>query len=247
LERNEKPVTIKKKQATRKMDKIFLVEDDANFGGVLKAYLEMDNYEVTWVNDGQKAIDSYEKGKYSICILDVMLPNVDGFSIAKKIKEIEENIPLIFLTAKTLREDVLQGYQIGADDYITKPFDSEVLLYKIKAILKREKTEKLNPINEEVFIIGEYNFNYPLRQIKYQAETIKLSPKEADLLKMLCLSGNQVLSRAEALKTIWGDDNYFTTRSMDVYVSKLRKYLKKDPKVEIENIHSSGYRLLIKI
>ena len=224
-------------------DKIFLVEDDANFGGVLKAYLEMDDYDVTWIDDGQKAIDSFEKDKYSICILDVMLPNVDGFSIAKKIKEMEENIPLIFLTAKTLREDVLEGYQIGADDYVTKPFDSEVLLYKIKAILKREKTEKLKPLNEELFIIGDYNFNYPLRQIKYRAEIIKLSPKEAELLKMLCLAGSKVMSRTEALQKIWGDDNYFTTRSMDVYVSKLRKYLKKDPKVEIENIHSSGYRL----
>jgi len=227
-------------------DKIFLVEDDTNFGGVLKAYLEMDNYYVTWIDDGQKAIDSFEKDQYSICILDVMLPNVDGFSIAKSIKEVEENIPLIFLTAKTLREDVLEGYQLGADDYITKPFDSEVLLYKIKAILKREKTEKLKHVDEELFIIGDYHFNYPLRQIKYQSDTIKLSPKEAELLKMLCLSGNKVLSRVEALQKIWGDDNYFTTRSMDVYVSKLRKYLKKDPKVEIENIHSSGYRLLLK-
>ncbi len=228
------------------MDKIFLVEDDTNFGGVLKAYLEMDNYEVTWIDDGQKAIDAYEIGKYCICILDVMLPNVDGFDIAKKIKEVEQNIPLIFLTAKTLREDILQGYQLGADDYITKPFDSEVLLYKIKAILKREKTEKIEPINEEVFIISDYTFNYPLRQIKYQAEIIKLSPKEADLLKMLCQSGNKILSRIETLQAIWGDDNYFTTRSMDVYISKLRKYLSKDPKIEIENIHSSGYRLIVK-
>lgn len=227
-------------------DKIFLVEDDPNFGGVLKAYLEMDNYDVTWVNDGQKALNTFEKDKFSICILDVMLPYVDGFSIAKKIKEIEENVPLIFLTAKTLREDVLQGYQLGADDYITKPFDSEVLLYKIKAILKREKTEKLKTVRDEIFIIGDYSFNYPLRQIKYQAESIKLSPKEADLLKMLCVSGNSVLSRIEALQSIWGDDNYFTTRSMDVYISKLRKYLKKDTRVEIENIHSSGYRLLVK-
>lgn len=228
-----------------KQDKIFLVEDDPNFGGVLKAYLEMDNYEVTLVNDGKDAIEVFEKDTYSICILDVMLPNVDGFTIAKKIKEIEDNIPLIFLTAKTLRDDVLQGYQLGADDYITKPFDSEVLLYKIRAILKREKTEKLQSPDDEIFIIGDYQFNYPLRQIKYRAENIKLSPKEANLLKMLCVSGNKVLSRVEALQAIWGDDNYFTTRSMDVYISKLRKYLKNDTRVEIENIHSSGYRLRV--
>lgn len=228
-----------------KQDKIFLVEDDPNFGGVLKAYLEMDNYEVKWIDDGKEALNAFEKDTYSICILDVMLPNVDGFSIAKKIKELEDNMPLIFLTAKTLREDILQGYQIGADDYITKPFDSEVLLYKIKAILKREKTEKLQSPNDEIFIIGDYQFNYPLRQIKYQTNSIKISPKEADLLKMLCVSGNKVLPRIEALQKIWGDDNYFTTRSMDVYISKLRKYLSKDARVEIENIHSSGYRLMV--
>jgi len=225
--------------------KIFLVEDDLNFGGVLKSYLEMDDFEVTWIDDGLKAVLAFEASKYSICILDVMLPNLDGFSIAKKIKEIQNDIPLIFLTAKTLREDVLQGYKIGADDYITKPFDSEVLIYKIKAILKREGNDYVKSAKEGLFNIGKFDFNYPLRQISFENESQKLSPKEAELLKMLCLKKAEIMSRKEALVAIWGDDNYFTTRSMDVYITKLRKYLKKDPAIEIENIHSSGYRLRV--
>lgn len=223
---------------------IFLVEDDLNFGGVLKSYLEMDNFNVTWVDDGQKAIAAFKNSVYSLCILDVMLPNMDGFSIAKKMKELRPETPLIFLTAKTLKADILHGYQLGADDYITKPFDSELLLYKIKAIIKRNKDEHLD-LKEEKYAIGKYTFDYFVRQITNQDINIKLSPKEADLLKMLCLSKDKVLMRAETLKTIWGDDNYFTTRSMDVYISKLRKYLKDDPNVEIENIHSSGYRLRV--
>jgi len=222
--------------------KIFLVEDDVNFGGVLKSYLEMDNFDVTWVDDGQKAIAVFKDNDYSICILDVMLPNMDGFSIAKKIKEIRPEMPLIFLTAKTLKADMLHGYQLGADDYITKPFDSELLLYKIKAIIKRNKNEQVNS-KDEIYEIGKYSFDYFVRQIVYKDINIKLSPKEADLLKMLCVSKEKILLRSDALKTIWGDDNYFTTRSMDVYISKLRKYLKDDPSIEIENIHSSGYRL----
>ncbi len=225
--------------------KIFLVEDDPNFGGVLKSYLEMDDFEVTWVDDGLEAVSAFEAGKYAICILDIMLPNLDGFSIAKKIKAVQSDIPLIFLTAKTLREDVLQGYKIGADDYITKPFDSEVLIYKIKAILKRESNDFIKSVKEGLFKIGQFDFNYPHRQIIFENETQKLSPKEAELLKMLCLKKGEIMSRKEALVSIWGDDNYFTTRSMDVYITKLRKYLKKDPTLEIENIHSSGYRLRV--
>ena len=225
---------------------IFLVEDDQNFGGVLKSYLEMDDFKVTWVDDGLESVSAFEANKYSICILDIMLPNLDGFSIAKKIKEIQGDIPLIFLTAKTLREDILEGYKIGADDYITKPFDSEVLLYKLKAILKRESNGCIKSIKDGLFSIGKFDFNYPLRQISFEDENKKLSPKEADLLKMLCLKKGEIMSRNEALVAIWGDDNYFTTRSMDVYITKLRKYLKKDPSIEIENIHSSGYRLRVK-
>jgi two-component system, OmpR family, response regulator len=224
---------------------VFLVEDDPNFGGVLKAYLEMNNYEVYLVDDGKHALTAFRKGIYSICILDVMLPNVDGFSLAKKIKETEPEIPLIFLTAKSLKSDQITGYQLGADDYITKPFDSEVLLYKIKAVLKRDKFDYLADNHGNIFEIGQYSFDYHLRQIMLGEHVEKLSPKEAELLKLLCLAENKVLPRNHALKAIWGDDNYFTTRSMDVYITKLRKYLKKDSRIEIENIHGSGFRLRI--
>jgi two-component system, OmpR family, response regulator len=226
--------------------KIFLVEDDPNFGGVLKAYLEMNNFEVNLIDDGLHAAKSFRKGENSICILDVMLPNLDGFNLAKKIREIEADIPLIFLTAKSLKADQITGYQIGADDYITKPFDSEVLLYKIKAVLKREKPVKNPKPLRELYELGFYRFNYTLRHIMHLDITVKLSPKEAELLKMLIDAEGSVLSRSEALKTIWGDDNYFTTRSMDVYITKLRKYLKEDPSIEIENIHGTGFRLLIR-
>ncbi len=175
-----------------------------------------------------------------------MLPYLDGFSLAKKIKETEPEIPLVFLTAKSLKQDQIHGYQLGADDYITKPFDSEVLLYKIKAILKREKTDNHGHEDRYEFEIGCYHFDYNLRKITYQDHVIKISPKEADLLKMLCMAEGKILPRKETLKTIWGDDNYFTTRSMDVYITKLRKYLKDDPCIEIENIHGTGFRLLIK-
>jgi len=224
---------------------IFLVEDDLNFGGVLKAYLEMNNYQVFLVDDGKNALNLFKSGIYSVCILDVMLPNLDGFSLARKIKETEPDIPLIFLTAKSLKADLIQGYQVGADDYITKPFDSEVLLYKIKAILKRDKFGKTGKNEQEIYQIGKYLFNFNLRKISYKDKTDKISPKEAELLKMLCMADGNVLSRNIALKEIWGDDNYFTTRSMDVYITKLRKYLKDDPLIEIENIHGTGFRLRI--
>ncbi|MBN1253259.1 MAG: response regulator transcription factor [Bacteroidales bacterium] len=223
------------------MSKIFLVEDDLSFGSVLKSYLELDDFSVNWINDGLEAVSAFEPNIYDICILDVMLPNLDGFSIAKKIKLIQNDIPLIFLTAKSLKEDFVEGYKIGADDYITKPFDSELLLYKIRAILKRDSSIKEK---EQIkFEIGEFYFDYFSRIIKHDDKIKKLSPKEADLLKLLCINKNKILSRSEALLKIWGDDNYFTTRSMDVYITKLRKYLKDDKLIEIENIHSSGFRL----
>lgn len=222
---------------------IFLVEDDENFGSVLKSYLEMNNFKVTWIKDGANAIASFQSQEFDFCILDIMLPNLDGFTIAKKIKIINPEIPTIFLTAKTLKEDVLQGYKLGADDYVTKPFDSEVLLYKIKAIIKRNSEQK----NEaSKFIIGKYNFDSELRNLSIDGCSVKLSPKESELLKMLCLHKNKILGRDKALNKIWGEDGYFTARSMDVYVTKLRKYLKDDPTLEIENIHGSGFILKIK-
>jgi len=174
-----------------------------------------------------------------------MLPHVDGFTIARELRKSHPSTPLIFLTAKTLKADIVEGFQSGADDYITKPFDSEVLLFKVRAILKRN-TETMNRQKQQEFVIGSYQFNAHLRTITRGEESKRISPKESDLLRLLCVEMNNVLPRELALRTIWGDDNYFTTRSMDVFVSKLRKYLAEDPRIEIENIHGTGYRLMVK-
>lgn len=223
--------------------KIFLVEDDQNFGMVLKSYLEIHGFYVDWIDDGGKAFSRFQEDSFDICILDVMLPKKDGFTIAKEIRMVNENIPLIFLTAKVLKDDVLKGFDVGADDYITKPFDSDVLLHKIKAILKRNKTRE--QVDQNEFQIGKYLFNYKLRAIYLNNIETKMSPREAELLKMLCQAENNLLPRKKVLLAIWGDDSYFNTRSMDVYITKLRKYLKEDPRIEIVNIHGSGYRLTI--
>ena len=223
---------------------IFLVEDDLSFGSVMKSYLELNDYQVTWVDDGKYALSKFRNGKFQICILDVMLPNIDGFTIGSEIRSIDKDIPMIFLTAKNLKEDILKGYQLGADDYITKPFDSEVLLCKISAIIKRQST---GPVREEVvFSIGTYQFDSKLRQITRENQVQKLSPKEANLLKLLCQNRNELVPREMALRKIWGDDGYFTARCMDVFVTKLRKFLSDDPAVEIRNIHGSGFMLEVK-
>ena len=223
---------------------IFLVEDDLSFGAVLKSYLEINDFEVDWIDDGQHALNQFKKTSFDICILDVMLPNVDGFTIGAEIRKINPGIPILFLTAKNLREDVLKGYRIGADDYITKPFDTEVLIFKLKAILKRQTGVQSK--ESDLYQIGGYQFDFKLRTIEHDTKKQKLSPKEAELLKMLCDNQNELLPRETALKEIWGDDGYFTTRSMDVYLTKLRKLFADDPSVEIRNIHGSGFLLEIK-
>lgn len=223
---------------------IFLVEDDLSFGAVLKSYLEINDFEVDWVDDGKHAVNKFRNSNFDICILDVMLPNVDGFTIAAEIRAINPSVPILFLTAKNLRDDILKGYKTGADDYITKPFDTEVLIFKLKAILKRKSGQPQN--ESEFFQIGNYLFDYKLRTIEHENRKQKLSPKEAELLKMLCENQNELLPRETALKKIWGDDGYFTTRSMDVYLTKLRKIFTNEPTVEIRNIHGSGFMLEIK-
>lgn len=222
---------------------IFLVEDDLSFGAVLKSYLELNDYEVTWVDDGKRAMEKFNTGIYKIAILDVMLPNIDGFTIGTEIRKINKDIPMIFLTAKTLKEDILKGYNVGADDYITKPFDTEVLLCKIQAIIKRQSTTQANI--DVIFEIGTYRFDSKLRHIERNAVKQKLSPKEAELLKLLCQNKNDLLPRETALRKIWGDDGYFTARSMDVFITKLRKYLADDPNIEIRNLHGSGFMLQV--
>ena len=229
--------------------KILLVEDDQNFGDVLRSYLEMHEYNVELAKDGEEGLIKYNKGEYDLCILDVMMPKKDGFTLAKEIRENDQNIPIIFLTAKSLKEDVLEGFKIGADDYITKPFNSEELLLRVQAILRRSGAKPEVEEDVKEFKIGSFHFNYPLRILTYtgsDGETHKdnLSPKEAHLLKMFCMHKNDVLPRSKALTKIWGEDNYFTARSMDVFVTKLRKYLSKDDKLEIVNIHGNGFRLI---
>ena len=225
--------------------KILLVEDDPNFGTVLKDYLALNDYDVTHVKDGLDGLISFKNDDFDICILDVMMPKKDGFSLAKDIRSVNKDIPIIFLTAKSMKEDILKGYQVGADDYLNKPFDSEVLLYKIKAILQRKEADISNEDNQFEFEIGGFHLNSKLRQLSFKGgEPRKLSPKENKLLKLLALYKNDLLPREMALTKIWRDDNYFTSRSMDVYIAKLRKYLKLDEKVEIINIHGEGFRLV---
>jgi len=223
--------------------KIFLVEDDLSFGSVLKSYLELNDFNVEWVDDGKFAVDHFRKGVFDICILDVMLPHVDGFTIASEIRKINTIIPIVFLTAKKLKDDVLKGYGAGGDDYITKPFDTDILLAKIRAILARHDYQTGT---KDIFEIGKFIFNARLRTLTSGDDEKKLSPKEAQLLELLAVSPNALISREMALKKIWGTDDYFTARSMDVYITKLRKYLSEDPRLHIKNIHSAGFQLIIR-
>ncbi|KOH46663.1 response regulator transcription factor [Sunxiuqinia dokdonensis] len=226
------------------MDKkhhLFLLEDDLSFGAVLKSYLELNDFEVTWVDDGSRALERFRSTPFDLCLLDVMLPHVDGFTVGAEIRKIDKQVPFIFLTAKSLKEDVLRGFSIGADDYITKPFDTEVLICKIKAILNRNG--QIKQVRSVQHQLGNYLFDVPLRKISIGEKQQTLSPKEADLLEMLCLNKNELLPRETALLKIWGDDGYFTARSMDVYITKLRKYLADDSSIEIKNVHGSGFLL----
>lgn len=232
--------------------KILLVEDDRNFGDVLRSYLEIHNYEVDLAVDGIDGFEKFRRSPYDLCILDVMMPRKDGFTLAKDIRSKNSDVPIIFLTAKTLKEDVVEGFKIGADDYVTKPFNSEELLYRVQAILKRSHKSSDEQQNEqEEYSVGKFIFNYPLRVLYLRQQDqisnkVKLSPKEAMLLKMFCEHRNKVLLRSEALTKIWGEDNYFTARSMDVFITKIRKYLADDPDIEISNIHGNGFRMIIR-
>ncbi len=225
---------------------ILLVEDDANLGNVLKNYLELNDYDVELARDGILGLAAFNNGKYDLVLLDVMMPNMDGFQLAEEIRNIDPDVPLFFISAKSMKEDILTGYKLGADDFINKPFDSEVLLHKIKAMLKRNADfqEKKHP--EIEFNFGDFHFNSKLRLLTLRDEDpITLSPKENALLLMLCEYENDLLPREDALKRIWGSDTYFNGRSMDVYIAKLRKYLKPDPNIEIVNIHGNGFRLVV--
>ena len=222
---------------------LLLAEDDPNFGSVLRDYLSINGFNVVLCQDGESASQVFENTPFDLCIIDVMMPLKDGLTLAMEIKQKKPGTPFIFLTAKTLKQDIMKGYQIGAEDYITKPFDSEILLHKINVVLNRNQYSNLNQASS--YKIGKYTFDIPSRTIRLENVEQKISPKEAALLNLLCKHQNEVLERQLALKLIWGDSNYFSGRSMDVYVTKLRKYFKEDPSVQIENIHSSGYKLHI--
>ncbi len=227
--------------------KILLVEDDQNFGSILKDYLMLNDFDVTLAKNGMEGFEKFKKDTYDLCILDVMMPYKDGYTLAKEIREKNKDVPIIFLTAKSMKEDVLKGYKVGADDYLNKPFDSDVLLMKIKAILLRKATDVKTDAVKFEFQIGKFHLNSKLRFLTFSnEEPIKLSPKENELLKLLAVYENDLMPRELALTKIWRDDNYFTSRSMDVYIAKLRKYLKPDEDVEILNIHGEGFRLVIK-
>ncbi|HCN82238.1 MAG TPA: DNA-binding response regulator [Sphingobacteriaceae bacterium] len=230
------------------MKKILLVEDDPNLGMLLQDYLQLKGkFNVVLCKDGEEGFKAYSKDKFDLCILDVMMPKKDGFSLAKDIRKSNTAIPIIFATAKGMMEDKAEAFNLGGDDYITKPFRIEELLLRINALLKRVANQGINNDDTQAtnFTIGDYQFDYTAQMISRNSSFQKVSTKEADLLRLLCLKKNTVLTREEALLSIWHDDNYFNGRSMDVFLSKLRKYLKDDPNVEIVNVHGRGYKLLI--
>ena len=222
--------------------KILLCEDDENLGMLLREYLQAKGYATELCPDGEAGYKAFLKTKYDICVLDVMMPKKDGFTLAKEIRNSNQDVPIIFLTAKTLKEDILEGFKIGADDYITKPFSMEELVFRIEAIIRRTKGKK----NKEstVYHIGQFTFDTQKQLLCIGDDQRKLTTKENELLALLCSHANEILQRDFALKTIWIDDNYFNARSMDVYITKLRKHLKDDPQIEIINIHGKGYKLI---
>jgi DNA-binding response OmpR family regulator len=231
------------------MKKILLVEDDPNLGTALQDYLEIKGkFETVLCVDGEEGLRAFNSQDFDLCILDVMMPKKDGFALGKEIRKINQNVPIIFATAKSMLEDKASAYDLGGDDYITKPFRIEELLLRVNALLKRSSAVKDNlpdlPLQSN-FQIGSYTFDFTTQLIQHNGKQQKLSTKEAELLQLLCLKQNAILTREEALKSIWQDDNYFNGRSMDVFLSKLRKYLKEDPKVEILNVHGKGYKLLV--
>ena len=225
------------------MAKILLAEDDENLGELLKNYLNAKAFETDLFEDGEKAFDGFCKSHYDLCILDVMMPLKDGFTLAQDIRAINKVIPIIFLTARSMKDDVLEGFKIGADDYITKPFNMDEPLFRIEAILRRIKTDL--PFTPQIYELGKYTFDSQKQLLQWDDTSYKLTTKESELLKLLCDNANQVLERNYALRTIWEDDNYFNARSMDVYITKLRKYLKDEPAVEILNVHGRGFKLVV--
>ncbi|UFH55490.1 response regulator transcription factor [Spirosoma sp. KNUC1025] len=226
------------------MPTILLVEDDPNLGQLVQEYLTMKGYPTERATDGNQGLQLFMTGTYDLCIFDVMMPKKDGFTLAKEVRMGNRDVPIIFLTAKSMQEDTIQGFKVGADDYITKPFSMEELLLRIQAILRRSQrsTDTLEPATYQ---IGNFAFDYPHQLLTHNENAQKLTSKESELLKLLAQNLNQPVSRSFALKMVWGDDSYFNARSMDVYVTKLRKYLKEDPSVQLVNVHGEGFKLIV--
>lgn len=225
--------------------KVLLVEDEANLGIILKDYLTAKGYDTTLATDGQQGFDAFTKHKFDICLIDIMLPVKDGYTLAKEIRQSDQYVPIIFLTAKSLPDDKIEGFKAGADDYLTKPFNMEELIMRIKAVLKRTSVVAGSVDQEGNFMIGKYNFDSTKQVLKIGSAEKKLTSKESDLLRLLALNINKTLDRNFALKSIWHDDSYFNARSMDVYITKLRKYLSEDKDLEILNVHGKGFKLLV--
>jgi len=228
-----------------KKNTILLAEDDQNLGGILKSYLEAKGFPTQLSVDGKEALETFKRGEFDFCVFDVMMPVMDGFTLAKEIRKIDKKIPILFLTAKSMQEDKLTGFEVGADDYLTKPFSMEELILRIKAILRRYNEASENKPSNSIFEFGNFKFDYNRQLLISGSHEQKLTSKESELLKLLCENINNVLDRSAALNKIWYDDSYFNARSMDVYITKLRKYLKEDPEVNLINVHGVGFKLVV--
>ena len=220
-----------------------LAEDDKNLGLILKKYLETKDIMVTLCTNGEETLETFRSGNFNFCIFDVMMPLMDGFTLSKEVKKIDKRVPIIFLTAKTTQKDIIEGFKLGADDYITKPFSMDELLLRIHAVFNRTSVETPGPTS---FKLGSFTFDAPRHLLTKGDESRKLTSKEADLLLLLCENMNETLNRAEALRKVWYEDSYFNARSMDVYITKLRKYFKDEPNVELVNVHGVGFKLMVK-
>ena len=228
-----------------KTPEILVAEDDPNLGLLLTEFLKKKGYTVSWAQNGDEALDLFVKGSFDLCLLDVMMPKKDGFSLAKDIRANHQQVPIIFLTAKSMEEDTLQGFKVGADDYLTKPFSMEVLVARMEAILRRSHSDKSLPSLADEIVLGNYTYIPGKMRLSIGEMELKFTPKENELMKLLCENLGRPVSRSYALKLIWGDDTYFNARSMDVYMTKLRKMLKEDPRVQLLNLHGEGFRLSV--
>jgi DNA-binding response OmpR family regulator len=225
---------------------ILLLEDDANLGFILQEHLELEGYSVRLCTNGEEGTKAFRPGQYDLCLVDVMMPKKDGFTFAREVRKTDQQTPLIFLTAKSLKEDRIEGFKIGCDDYVTKPFSMEELTLRIQAVLKRTKTASSPTEGMGTYSIGKYLFDCSTQMLRHNTSEQKLTSREADLLRLLCLHMNNVLERDVALRALWGDDSFFNGRSMDVFISRLRKYLGKDKRVEILNVHGKGFKLVVR-